>query len=178
MLDPIDGSTNASLALPWFATSICVVDRGAPVAAVVHDHASGARFAATRGGGATRDGSPLARREPVGLSDAIIAVNGVPGGHGGWAQFRCFGAAALDLCAVAEGRFDGYIDFADDGHGPWDYLGGLLVCREVGVEVLDARDRELVVLDPEVRRAPVAGPTGLVEELVGVRAALTPGDRS
>ena len=49
VLDPLDGSTNASRPLPWFATSICVVDGDRPRVAVVHDHASGVRWDAIAG---------------------------------------------------------------------------------------------------------------------------------
>ena len=78
------------------------------------------------------------------------------------------GASALDLCAVADGRFDGYVDF-DGGLGPWDYMGAMLVCSETGIETVDAQDRELVVLDHEARRSPIAAPPGLLASLQGVR---------
>ncbi len=167
VIDPIDGSTNAGRKLPWFATSICVADSDGARTAVVHDHASGTRFEAVRGRGARRDGMALARRSeaPVPLVDAIIGVNGQPPRPGGWAQFRCLGAAALDLCAVAEGRLDGYVDFSTGGLGSWDYLGAMLVCQEVGISVRDGLGRDLVTLDPEARRHPVAGPGQLLDDL-------------
>ena len=164
VVDPLDGSTNASLGLPWFCTSLCVVDDDGPWVAVVHDHGAGHRYAAIRGRGATRNGEPLAPRPAIELSDAVVAVNGTPPPNAGWAQFRYMGASALDLCAVADGRFNGYVDF-DGGLGVWDYLGALLICSEVGVEMYDAADRELVVLDHTARRSPAAGPPGLIEAL-------------
>ena len=90
---------------------------------------------------------------------AIIGVNGLPREHLGWRQFRALGAAALDLCAVADGTLDGYVDCAVDAHGVWDYLGGLLVCREAGAGVIDAHDRQLVTRNPAERRTPIAGAT-------------------
>ena len=66
------------------------------------------------------------------LSESVVAINGLPSSNPGWAQFRCFGAAALDLCAVADGRFDAFVDFDHEALGPWDYLGGMLVCRVIG----------------------------------------------
>ncbi len=171
VLDPLDGSTNASLPLPWYATSICVVDDTGPRASVVHDHASGVRFSAVRGDGATLDDQLLPRREAVELSDAIVVVNALPPTHGGWAQFRCMGATALDLCAVADGRFDAYIDYDDEALGPWDYMGALLVCREVGVDVVDAFGRDLVVIDHAARRSPVAAAGSLLSQLVDLRLA-------
>ena len=175
VLDPVDGSTNASRGIRYFATSICVVDGGEPVAAVVHDHGSGERFEAVRGEGARCNGVRLERTTARPLAESIVGVNGWPPGRGGWAQFRTLGAAALELCAVAAGRLDGYIDFSLGGLGSWDYLGGLLVCGETGVEVHDGLGRDLVVLDHRSRRAPVAAPAPLAAELLAVRASLTGG---
>jgi fructose-1,6-bisphosphatase/inositol monophosphatase family enzyme len=58
-----------------------------------------------------------------------------------------------------------------DAHGVWDYVGAMLVVREAGGVVVDAQGRELVVLDPDTRRTPVAA-TGasLLEELLRARA--------
>ena len=61
-----------------------------------------------------------------------------------WKQFRALGSAALSLCDVAAGRVDGYLDAGADGHAPWDYLGGLLVCREAGAVVARRPGRPLV----------------------------------
>ena len=74
----------------------------------------------------------------------------MPPGWLGWKQYRALGAAALDLCAVAAGVVDAYIDCSRSAHGPWDYLGGLLVCTEAGAVVADADGRDLVV--PRARR--------------------------
>jgi len=158
-VDPLDGSTNAARGIPWWATSLCAVDGDGPLAAVVVDQASGTRYEATRGGGARRDGDPIAPTSMTDLARAIVGITGAPPPGAPWRQFRAFGAIALDLCAVADGRLDGYVDCAAELHGPWDYLGALLVCREVGVTVSDARDRELVALDHRARRTPVAGAT-------------------
>ncbi len=57
------------------------------------------------------------------------------------------GSAALSLCDVASGRLDGMLDALPDRHGPWDYLGGLLVCTEAGAAVHDLHDRPLAVSD-------------------------------
>lgn len=173
VLDPVDGSTNASRGIRYFATSICVVEGGVPVAAVVHDHGVGERFEAVRGGGARLDGTRLAPAEERPLRAAVVAVNGQPPGWGGWAQVRTLGAAALELCAVAAGRLDGYIDFSAGGLGSWDYLGGLLVCREVGAGVVDALGRDLVAIDHSARRAPVAAPPQLLKDLLDCHARLT-----
>jgi myo-inositol-1(or 4)-monophosphatase len=159
VLDPLDGSTNASRRIGWWATSLCAVDRTGPLAALVVDLRHGTRYTAIRGAGAQRDDEAIRTSGCADLGQAIVALNGVPAIHAGWAQFRCFGAAALDLCAVADGSLDGYADCTIDELGPWDYLGALLVCREAGATVFDAAGRDLVSLEHAARRIPVAGAT-------------------
>lgn len=171
VVDPLDGSTNASRGVPWYATSLCAVDADGPVAAVVVNLAGGDRFEATRGRGATRNGHPIGPTDRTRLDQAIVGLSGYPPTHLGWRQFRALGAAALDLCAVACGILDGYVDCSIDAHGAWDYAGGLLVCQEAGAVVADASGRDLVVLEHAARRTPVAAATPeLLGELLAVRA--------
>jgi fructose-1,6-bisphosphatase/inositol monophosphatase family enzyme len=159
VVDPVDGSSNASRGIPWFATSLAVVDSEGLRAAVVVNQSTGVRYSATRGGGAFRDGVPIAVSTVIELDDAFLAMNGWCPEHLGWRQYRALGAAALDLCLVAEGAIDGYLDCADSNHGPWDYLGGMLVLLEAGGIITDLRSRPLVVDDHAARRAPVAAAT-------------------
>ncbi|HLN05615.1 MAG TPA: inositol monophosphatase [Acidimicrobiales bacterium] len=171
VLDPVDGSTNASRRIPWFATSICVLDDVGPLAALVVNQATGTRYEAVRGGGARRDGKAIAPSRAESLRRSLIGVSGYPPRYLGWRQFRSLGAAALDLCAVADGTLDGYIDCMRDAHASWDYLGGLLVCVEAGAPIADAEGRELVVRDQTGRRTPVAaGTPALLSELLAARA--------
>ena len=173
VLDPVDGSTNASRGIPWFATSICVLDREGPMAAVVVNQASGVRYDAVRGGGARRDGGVIRPTTQTNLDQSVVALSGYPQEHLGWRQFRALGAAALDLCAVADGTVDAYIDCSVDAHGPWDYLGGLLVCTEAGAAVSDVHDRPLAVRDHRGRRTPVAAATPeLLDQVLAARRRL------
>ena len=156
VVDPLDGSTNASRGIPWFATSLCAVDAEGPLAARVVNLVSGMTFIAERNAGATVDGKPLHPSSRTSMGESLVALSGFPGTWLGWYQYRALGAAALDLCAVASGGVDAYIDCSWDAHGPWDYLGGVLVCTEAGGAVIDAHDRSLVVLDHDARRTPIA----------------------
>lgn len=157
--DPVDGSTNASLGLPWFATSLCVLDARGPLAALVVNQADGTLYEAVRGGGARRDGKRVSPSACDMLSSAVVGVSGLPARHPGWAQFRALGAASLDLCAVATGSLDGY-RVADGGTlYVWDYLGAMLVCTEAGASMAELDGRELVIRDASPRR-PVAAATG------------------
>ncbi len=173
VLDPVDGSTNAAHGIPWYATSLCAVDGAGARAALVVNLASGDRFEAVRGGGARRNGSPVVPAEPRALADSLVALSGYPHRPLGWRQFRALGAAALDLCAVACGMIDGYVDCLVDAHGSWDYLGGMLICQEAGAAVSDAQGRDLVSLRHEDRRTPVAAATpDLLDELLAARRSL------
>ena len=167
VVDPLDGSTNASLGLPWCATSLCLVVDDVPVAAVVANLVTGARYAAVLGGGATLDGQPIRVTTAAPLDDAVVAISGLPDHHYGWRQFRAMGASALDICAVASGTFDGFVDMSPDAHGVWDYLGATLVVSEAGGVVVDAQGRNLTVLDHSARRTPVAATSSaLLDELL------------
>jgi fructose-1,6-bisphosphatase/inositol monophosphatase family enzyme len=177
VIDPLDGSTNASRGVPWFATALCLVDDEGPAVALVANQASGERFAAVRGQGAWRGrgraagplGGPLRASGCERLGDAFVGISGVPVG-GGWAQFRAFGASALDVCLVAAGVLDAFVDMSADAHGVWDYVAASLICVEAGALVVDALGRDLVVLDHAARRTPVAAATPeLLEALLAVR---------
>lgn len=178
VVDPIDGSTNAERGLPWFATSLCAVDDDGPWVSLVANLATGERFRAVRGQGFERSsvgsghvidrlaGGGAGPSGCVDLADAIVGFSGPPPGARGWRQFRAYGAAALDLCAVAVGCLDGYAD-VNRAHGVWDYLGAYLVCAEAGVAMVDSGGEDLVVLDHAARRGPVAAATPqLLSQLV------------
>jgi myo-inositol-1(or 4)-monophosphatase len=159
VVDPVDGSTNASRRLPWNACSLCAVDADGPRAALVVNLATGQRFEAVRGGGALADGRPTAPSGATTIDGALVGITALPPPEAPWYQLRILGASALDLCLVASGGLDGYLATGPHRHGPWDYLGALLVCREAGVELVDGTGADLVVLDHGARRAPIAGAT-------------------
>ncbi len=172
-LDPVDGSTNASRKLPWYATSLAAVDGAGIRAAVVVNQATGDRFEAVRGSGATCNGRPLATSGCTAIGDAVVGLNGWPHAYLGWRQMRALGAAALDICAVGSGQLDAYVDCSHHEQAPWDYLGGVLVCQEAGGMVVDAGGRDLVTLGLLDRRTPVAAATEkLLGEALAARAGL------
>lgn len=159
VIDPVDGSTNASRGLSWWATSLCVLDADGPRVALVDDLVGGTRSVAVRGQGAERAGHPVTASGCRDLGSALVGLNGLPARHLGWAQCRALGAAALDLCAVAWGTMDAFLDCSGDGLAPWDYLGAVLICREAGATVTGLDDRPLEDLAPPLRRPIVAGAT-------------------
>lgn len=170
IIDPIDGSTNASRGGRYFATAMCLVDADGPAVALVANQATGERYWATRGGGAWCDGVRISPSECVDVTDSIIGLNGLPPHPLGYRQSRVLGAVALDLCHVAAGVFDGYVDCVDEAHGVWDHAASVMICREAGAHVVDLLGRELIVLDQAARRTPIAAATPeLLAQLVAAR---------
>ena len=171
VVDPVDGSTNAARGLPWFATSLCALDVDGPVAAVVVNQATGEHFSALRGGGARRNGVPTAPSACTALGEAMVGVTSTPPARLGWRQVRALGAVALDLCAVACGHLDAYIDCSVETHGPWDYMGAMLICEEAGASIVDLTGRDLVTRVVDERRSPVAAATSeLLTQAVAARS--------
>jgi fructose-1,6-bisphosphatase/inositol monophosphatase family enzyme len=142
------------------------MDEEGPRVALVVNQSDGTRFEAIRGGGARRDGEPIAPSGVTELGRAVVGLSGWPPQHLGWRQYRALGAAALDMCAVACGVLDAFIDCTVDAHGPWDYLGALLVCSEAGAPVVDAAGRDLIARGHADRRTPLAAATPELLEAV------------
>ena len=169
VMDPLDGSTNASKRVPWYATALCAIDGEGMRASLVVNQASGRdRYWASRGGGAFHNGIRLRVDQRNTLRDSVLGISGLPSFRPAWGQFRALGAAALDICLVATGALDGWIDF--NSHGVWDYLASVLVCQEAGVVVSEFQSRDLVVTQYAEKRTPlVASSRELLDELRAVR---------
>ncbi len=145
VVDPIDGTVNFLYGIPQYAISIAARVDGEVVAGVVLDVAKGEIFTATRGGGAwsgqqrlqVRDVAPMAERlvatgfhyeRPVRLLQAQAVATMLAEIR----DVRRLGSAALDLCAVAAGRLDAYVE---EGLHEWDLAAGGLVAEEAGARV-------------------------------------------
>jgi myo-inositol-1(or 4)-monophosphatase len=165
VIDPVDGSTNAHRGVPFYSTSICVLDAEGPLVGLVVNQEIGTRYAATRGGGAERDGQSIKPSGCEELRRAIVGVSGFPGRHPGWAQFRALGAASLECCAVAEGVLDAYLTVGRSTLCGWDYLAGLVVCKEAGAVATERDGRDLIVRDDTRRRPIVAATASLAAQL-------------
>ena len=166
VVDPIDGTVNYLYGIPQYAVSVAVVtgdptdDAGHQVlAGCVHNPVSGETWTATLGGGARLDGRLLACSTETDLAKSLLAT-----GFGYQASrrthqaaviadllprvrdIRRMGSGALDLCMVACGRVDAYVE---RGLHPWDLAAGGLVAREAGALVTGLGDApagyELVV---------------------------------
>ncbi len=168
VVDPVDGSTNFSRGIAYWAISICALDADGPLASLVVNQATGQRTSAIRGQGAQRDGVMLRSSSVTRIEDAVVALSGFPERAVPWKQFRALGCASLMLCDLAAGGLDGLLD-SDSNLAPWDYLGGYLACVEAGATVRDANGDELVTDDFNARRQLIAaGTSELADALMPV----------
>ena len=170
VMDPLDGSTNASRGVQWFATALCALDKNGMRASLVVNQASGKdRYWATQGGGAFHNGKQMHPSACSTLKEAVVGVSGLASFRPQWSQFRALGAAALDICLVAQGVLDGWVDF--HSHGVWDYLASILICQEAGVATSEHLDRELLVTQYDQKRTPIVAATpALLAQLREVRS--------
>ncbi len=145
ILDPLDGTTNFVYGYPAFAVSIAAEVDGEVVAGVVVDATRRERFTATRGGGAHLDGRSVQVTAAADLATALIGTGFAydAGVRERQAEvlatvlprvrdLRRSGSAALDLCALAAGRLDG---FWERGLALWDRAAGGLIAAEAGARV-------------------------------------------
>jgi myo-inositol-1(or 4)-monophosphatase len=167
VVDPVDGSTNCSRDIPYWSISLCALDDAGPLCALVANQATGVRTTTIRGRGAWKDGEALAPSGVRRVEDAVVSLSGIPSKLLPWQQYRALGSAALELCDVASGALDAYLT---SWQAPWDYLGGLLVCREAGAIVVEAHGNELAVTDPDARRRLIAASTPELLDSVRVAA--------
>ena len=175
IVDPIDGTHNFLRGIPYWNVSIAFVERGVRTLGAVYDPAHDELFHARRGRGAwcsdATGEARLAIRPATTLAGSLVAI-----GHSDryvdpryvtlrralmdeGVAFRNFGAAALQLAHVAEGRLDGYVELELSA---WDAMAGLLLVEEAGGQV-----------------GPFPGPEGLtamatvIATAPGIAAAIT-----
>lgn len=171
IFDPLDGTNNYAHGLPVFCSSLALEIDGRAEVAAVYDPSRRELFTATRGGGAFLNGEPLAVSGIGDLVDSLLVTGFSYGVHDsrralvalfeaflGTAQaVRRLGSAALDLCYVAAGRFEG---FWEQHLKPWDTAAGALLVEEAGGRVtgldgspFDAREGHLVASNALVHDA-------------------------
>ena len=148
VIDPLDGTMNYAHGYPRFCVSIGIQHRGVPTVGIVFDPLLDELFAATRGEGATCNGRRIHVSGERELSRALLATGFAYDVHQSpednldhFATFvkrvrglRRDGSAALDLCYVAAGRFDGFWELKLH---PWDVAAGNLIVDEAGGRTSD-----------------------------------------
>lgn len=152
IVDPLDGTTNFAHQIGWYAISIAFAVDGEVLVGIVLNPVTGELFSATVDDGATCNNHSIRVSSVSNFSDCLL-VTGFPynirenlepivtrftrclsAAQG----IRRLGSAALDLCYVACGRFEG---FWEEYLQPWDTAAGVLIAREAGAHVSDFSGR-------------------------------------
>ncbi|MBZ0272909.1 inositol monophosphatase [bacterium] len=148
VVDPLDGTNNFAHGIPIWCVSIALRNGGEVVLGVVHVPPFGETFTATKGGGAYLNGEPIRASATGRLIESVVATGFAydrrTNPQNNLDHFRemalevqglrrC-GSAAIDLCWLAAGRFDGFWELR---LGTWDVDAGILIVREAGGRVTD-----------------------------------------
>ena len=146
ILDPVDGTTNLIHRFRHSAVSLALAEGRQIVFGMVYNPYTEECFTARRGGGAFRNGVPIQVSAVSRLEDSLLSAGTVPGqrelADAAFRQMRALydrcqdvrrmGCASLELCDVACGRLEGYVELSLQ---PWDYAAGMLILAEAGGQV-------------------------------------------
>ena len=159
-VDPLDGTTNFAHGYPVFCVSLGLEYKNECIAGVVYDPTRDEMFAAEKGGGSRLNGKAVRVSQTARVAESLVAT-GFPSfkrhknpnihfyhqitlrSHG----VRRAGSAALDLCCVACGRFDGFWEF---NLNSWDTAAGVLLVQEAGGKVTNFSDGPFSIDSREV----------------------------
>jgi myo-inositol-1(or 4)-monophosphatase len=161
IIDPLDGTTNFAHGFPLYTVSIGVECESKLVVGVVYDPTRDEMFTATVGRGAFLNAQRITVSQTPILEEALLVtgfsydIRDSPNNNldhfGRFALkaqgIRRTGTAALDLCYVASGRFDGFWEVK---LSPWDMAGGALIVREAGGRITDLRGNAHTIYQPEL----------------------------
>ena len=160
VLDPIDGTTNFANRIPMWAISIGLLYDGKPVGGIVSGPALGLRYRGEVNGGASCNGKPIRVNGKSPLRAGVV-VTGFPYDRARRAEplsralanmlreaggVRRLGAAALDFCFVADGRFAGYYEMSLK---PWDAAAGFIIAQEAGATLSNMSGAALDIFEDE-----------------------------
>lgn len=149
ILDPVDGTTNLVHDFCHSAVSLALAERGTVTMGMIYDPYADELFAARLGEGAFCNGVPVHVSPARALSESLCSVGTNPSRREradqtfAWMRaiydschdVRRMGAASIEMCYVAAGRLEGYVE---QGLKPWDYAAGMLIVREAGGAVTKA----------------------------------------
>ncbi|HEY5573111.1 MAG TPA: inositol monophosphatase family protein [Anaerolineales bacterium] len=159
-IDPLDGTVNFAHGVPIFSISVAYAEDGDLKLGTVYDPIQEECFTAERGRGAWLNGEPIRVSRTGNLDDSLL-VTGFPydirtnpeNNLDNFARFslltqgvRRLGSAALDLCYVAAGRFDGFWEMRLNA---WDVAAGGLIAEEAGARVTDLRGKPDFLSPPQ-----------------------------
>ncbi|MFA3782766.1 inositol monophosphatase family protein [Melioribacteraceae bacterium 4301-Me] len=161
IIDPLDGTTNFAHGLPIFSVSIGLLKKNEVVCGVVYDVMNDIVYSSEKGGGSFKNALKISVSTNSNLEESLL-VTGFPydiknNPHKAIEKFAGFlkaarairrlGSAALDMCYVASGIFDGFWEVQIN---PWDIAAGKLIVEEAGGLVTDFNGKPMDVFSPQM----------------------------
>ena len=160
MIDPLDGTTNFSVHNPFFAVSISLVYKNQPLLGVIYSPIQDELFTAESNRGANLNNQPITVDEKGTLEDLFLAYGNGRDINSRKQMVEIFGklkllnnkvrqvgAAALELCYVASGRFGAFLM---PGLNAWDVFAGALIVKEAGGVVTDFQNKPLTLTSSDI----------------------------
>ena len=180
VLDPLDGTSNFAIGIPYFAVSLALVKAGRVSLGIVYDPSRDEYFHAARGGGAWLNKQPLGTRHPttpLPRGIAMVDYKRLPAELARrlattppYSSQRSFGSVALDFCWLAAGRAHVYLH---GSHNLWDYAAGLTILHEAGGHSISLDGEREPPLSLKKRSTAAALDVGLFREwcdVLGIEA--------
>lgn len=174
VIDPIEGTTNYSHNIPFFATQIALLHRNEVIASCVYLPVQEEMYYAERGQGSTCNNTPLSTSDTHTLDKAIISIGKGTGTQNltWWGDtnqllapksrtMRTLGATGIDLCYVASGKLDIHLNH---GSKIYDYAPGSLIAIEAGAKVLNFSAEPWTISDSDI----ILGNSTLVDQALSV----------
>ena len=161
IIDPLDGTTNYAHHFPVFTVSIALERKGEVVLGLIYDPMREEMFSAVKGKGSFLNGEGIRVSAVDDLNKSLLAtgfpydiraskVNNITHFNNFLTRVqgirRC-GSAAMDLCYVASGRFDGFWELK---LSPWDMAAGALIVQEAGGLISDFQNGEFTIYGAEI----------------------------
>lgn len=172
-LDPIDGTYNATVGIPFYAFSIAYAEEGVVQQGYVTNLATKEAFHAIRGQGAYLDGHPIQTSDTSALGKSAMSIHGPRRSDptpllqfgGKIRRLRLLGASALELCYVGCGRIDAFIDMRETLRTT-DIAAGMLICEEAGGAVSDIRGEKIAMSDEISIKKSLIATNGVIHDKI------------
>lgn len=178
IIDPVDGTTNFVHCIPEVCFSLGVTINKQPVIGVVYLPVLDKLYTAQKGKGAFLNGEKLTASKQTDLSKAVVITEAgtsrdaqvvqtkinnfhrlVSASHG----IRCYGSAAYNLCRIAQGAGDAYVEY---GVHIWDFVAGGLIATEAGAVTIDPTGKEFDLLSRRILAASTAMLASQISQLL------------
>jgi len=157
IIDPIDGTSNYIIGLPFFSTALALLEKEKPILAIVFNPVSKELYLAEKGKGAFLNQKKIRVNDINNLSQVLLGFNKGKDLVGGLKiltkiaprirTFRCHGSAHLEICQVAAGKSEGFITVKPVY---WDMAAGSFIAGEAGGKVTDFEGKNYTQNSPNL----------------------------